>query len=62
MMMMMIIIIIIIINAVFCVCSIMIWFAGTKQVFFTVNMVGLDRGEIQAPAVLPSVEGVAGTK
>jgi hypothetical protein len=45
-----IIIIIIIINSVFCVCSFLIWFAGTKH-----------RGQLQAPAALPPAEGVAGT-
>ena len=48
-----IIIIIIIINVVFCVCSILIWFAGTIHVFFTVNKVGLHRGRLKAPATLP---------
>ena len=55
------IIIIIIIIAVFCVCSILTWFAGTKHVFFKMNTVGLDRGQLQAPAALPPAEGVAST-
>jgi hypothetical protein len=58
-----IIIIIIIIQAVYtyCVCSVLIWFAGTKQAFLTVNTMGLGRAQLQAPVALPPAEGVAGT-